>query len=279
MSGPGALLASEENWETRIGKWFPGERVVLRGKDMHRDLGRLGWTELLLFAVTGRRFGPNETALVEAMCTLSIAYPDPSIWPNGVAALAASARSNVNLSVSAAIAAQDARVLGPFFGPAALELLQMLRRLVEGGLSLDEAVKAELLRRRGLPGFGRPVVPADERYEHLVARARELGFGDGPHCELLLRVRRCLSDRFGRWAMRPNIASLIGALGGDVGLTAAELYAVLVPGFSIGYLACFVDAAEKPEGTLFPLRCARIQYEGKPDRSWTVEEPGSPEGR
>ena len=56
MRGPEKLLENENHWETRMGGWFPGERVVYRGQDLHVDLDDMGWMELYLYGITGRRF-------------------------------------------------------------------------------------------------------------------------------------------------------------------------------------------------------------------------------
>ena len=54
LCGPEQLFGNEDRWITDMGAWFPGERVVLRGEDLFHDLGRLGWMEPLLCAITGR---------------------------------------------------------------------------------------------------------------------------------------------------------------------------------------------------------------------------------
>ena len=44
----------EDNWRTSMGGWFPGETVILRGKDVFKELGNNSWMEYLLFASTGK---------------------------------------------------------------------------------------------------------------------------------------------------------------------------------------------------------------------------------
>lgn len=271
MWGPQTLLDYEDNWVTRIGKWFPGERVVIRGKDLHHDLKSLGWIELLLFAITGRAFTGAQVKLFEHMCTLSVSYPDPSIWPNRVAALAATARSTGLMGVGAAIAVQGARVFGGGPSITGMDMLIEMKRRVDEGAELAELVKRELEQRRGLPGFGRPVVRTDERLAPVMALARELGLADGPHLKLVLRVQEILNGLLGTWALQMNVSSLISALAADQGLSPRELYNFMIPAFSIGYVACFADAEQKPEGALFPLRCERIRYEGHSRRAWSAE--------
>jgi len=89
-----ALLASEGHLVTNVGKAFLSERVVMRGRDLHRDLGNMSWFALHLYGITGRDFTDNELKLLNYLW-VSTSYPDPSIWPNNTAALAGSARATI----------------------------------------------------------------------------------------------------------------------------------------------------------------------------------------
>ena len=91
----------EDNWETGLGAWFPGERVVFRGMDLFSDLKDMPWMGLLLFGITGRIFNKSQIQLFEAIWTISVSFPDPRLWNNCIAALAGSARSTAHLGVSA----------------------------------------------------------------------------------------------------------------------------------------------------------------------------------
>ena len=51
--GPEMLARCEDNWVTAMGAWFPGERVVLRGKDVLNDLGHRRWMEYFLYGING----------------------------------------------------------------------------------------------------------------------------------------------------------------------------------------------------------------------------------
>ena len=266
--GPEALLAHEGRWVTDLGKWFPAERVVFRGKDLHHDLKDMSWTALLLYAVTGREFEAKQVRLLGGICTLSVSYPDPSIWPNHVAALAGTARSTGALGVSAALATEEAEIYGLAPSVATTDFFLRTRERVAEGADLGEIVRHELKVRRGVPGFGRPIVSMDERVTAVLGLARELGLASGPHVELFFAIQRVLSDILGPFAMTPTIAALIGALAADRGLSPRELYNYFILGFGIGYVACYTDAASKPEGAFFPLRCSRVRYEGAPRRRW-----------
>ncbi|HFD13290.1 MAG TPA: hypothetical protein ENJ32_12610, partial [Crenotrichaceae bacterium] len=112
MKGPQTLLDAENNWQTDLGAWFPGERVVLRGKDLFHELGDYSWMGLLLYGITGREFNEKQIRLFEGMWTISTSYPDPRLWNNRVAALAGTTRSTSVLGISAATAVSEASIYG-----------------------------------------------------------------------------------------------------------------------------------------------------------------------
>ena len=56
----------EDNWETSMGGWFPGEKVILRGKNVLTELNNDRWLEYLLFGITGKR-SPRIARLIEGM--------------------------------------------------------------------------------------------------------------------------------------------------------------------------------------------------------------------
>ena len=55
MSKIETLQAAVGHIKSRMGRFFPGQRVVFRGADLHRDLKGIDWVELYLFGITGRR--------------------------------------------------------------------------------------------------------------------------------------------------------------------------------------------------------------------------------
>ena len=112
MRGPQTLLDAENNWETDLGAWFPGERVVFRGKDLFQELGNSSWMGLLLFGITGREFNEKQIRLFEGIWTICSSYPDPRIWNNRVAALTGTVRSTSTLAVSAGNAVSEALIYG-----------------------------------------------------------------------------------------------------------------------------------------------------------------------
>ncbi len=266
MRGPQGLLESEELWVTDVGKFFPGERVVFRGKDLLQELNEISWMGIHLYGITGRFFSDRQLCLFEAIWTISVSYPDPRIWNNRIAALAGTARSTGPLAISAATAVTEARLYG--FGPnvETIEFLLRIQKKVAAGADLEQLIRLELKESRKIPGYGRPLVDRDERIQPLLDRASQLNFDDGPHLKLAFDVERVLQD--GRWRLRMNIAALAAALCADQAFTPEQFLLYTIPAYIGGMTPCYIDALNHPEGTLFPLRCSRIKYEGVKPRNW-----------
>jgi hypothetical protein len=251
-----------------VGAAFIGSHAVFRGKDLHADLGDAGWLDLYLFGITGRRFSAAELRLLEAMWTYT-SYPDTRIWNNRVAALAGTTRSTGNLGVVAALAVSEAKIYGQGSGYQAIEFLVRLRAHLEAGGELGPLVEREFSEQGRVGGYGRPVVGGkDERIEPLLKLARSLGLADGPHLKLAYAVEVYLSSS-GRARLQMNYAAFIAGLCADIGLSPREHYFFLSPVFLAGIVPCYIDAAERVEGTVLPLPCDGVAYVGVAKRRWT----------
>jgi hypothetical protein len=266
MQGPKTLLECEDHWVTDMGAWFPGERVVFRGKDLFQELGDSSWMGLLLYGITGREFNEKQLRLFEGIWTISTSYPDPRLWNNRVAALAGSARSTSALGVGAATAVSEASIYGRRPATYSIDFMFRTKTKLELGIGLPEIIRLELKKYRTIFGYGRPVVQTDERIEPLMTIVNQLGFANGEFIKLAFSIENVLLD--GRWRMHMNIGAVIAALAADQDFTARELSEYLVLCFSAGILACNIDAYTKPAGSLFPLHCNRIRYQGVSSRSW-----------
>jgi citrate synthase len=269
MNGPELLQENMDRLKTRMGACFPGSRAVFRGHDLHAELGGMGWVELYLFGITGRRFTPEQMRLLHAVWVYT-SYPDARIWNNRVAALAGSARSTPTLALSAALAVTDATLYGGHPVVRAFGFFVQAQRQVEEGAQLAEVVHTEVQSRR-IYGYGRPISSADERLPWLLALARELNLDQGPHLQLAFEVEGVLlSDNK---VLRMNYAGLVAALAADLGFSLKEFHLFMFLGCMAGMPPCYVESAQRPEGTLFPLSCAHIQYEGPPKREWRQASP------
>jgi hypothetical protein len=269
MNGPQLLEQHVGRLVTSAGAFFPGERAVFRGYDLHASLNDLDWLELYLFGITARRYTPQQMKVLHAMCTFT-SYPDARLWNNRVAALAGTARSTGTLGIAAALAVSEAQIYGRGVDLRASEFLNRAKIQVDVGADLKELVRAELKRHRGIAGYGRPLVSTDERVAPMMALVREQGLDGGAHLKLAFEVEKILLD--GRWRLHINYAAITAALCADQGMSPSEYFFSSMPAFLAGMLPCYLDAVEKPEGLLFPLPCRVVQYAGVPRRRWKPKE-------
>lgn len=272
--GPELLRQNVGRVTSRMGGCFIGSHVVFRGKNLHTDLGDARWIELYLFGITGRRFSEAELDLLEAIWTYT-SYPDARIWNNRVAALAGSTRSTGNLAISAALAVSEGAIFGRGIDIRVSDFLIRTRLEVAAGAELGACVRRELAEHRSLAGYGRPISNRrDERLDPILALARSLGLGDGPHVQLAHAVERFLLD--GRLRMTMNYGAMAAALTADLGLSAREHYLYVHPAFLAGMPPCYIDSSERTEGTFLPLPCDGVAYDGAAKRPWKAAGGGEP---
>lgn len=263
--GPGLLQENAGGLKSSMGAFFPGSHVIFRGHDLHTELKDMDWVELYVFGITGRRFSPAQLRLMHAIWTYT-SYPDVRLWNNRVAALAGSARSTGTLGVAAALAVSEASIYGRGIDIRVIDFLIRTRKQLDEGGTLADCVSVELETHRSIAGYGRPLINGDERNQPMLDLARSLGQDQGPYLQLAFAIEDILLT--GRWRMRMNYGGVVAALAADLGLSPKEYYLFMFPAFLAGMQPCFIEASERPEGTLYPMSCADILYEGRAQRSW-----------
>lgn len=266
MKDPTDLLEYRNRWITRMGLVFPGERVVLRGKDLFHELADMRWMEVFLFGITGRTFNENQIRLFEGIWTISTSYPDPRIWNNRVAALAGTARSTPVLAIGAAISISEAKIYGfkPIIG--AYNFIVQTKARMSVDERLEDIVLCEIRKNRSVPGYSRPFGNKDERITPLLRLAQTLGLSEGAHTHLAFEIEEIYKQN--RLRLKMNVAALAAALCADQGLSVREYYHYLIPCFIGGMIPCFIDTQDHQEGIFLPISCDKIQYEGKANQAW-----------
>ena len=266
MTDHSKLEKYEDNWQTSMGGWFPGEKVVLRDKNIFTELNHKSWMEYLLFAATGRE-SSKVARLLEGMWVICTSFPDPRIWNNRVSALAGTTRSTGALAAAASVAVTEATIYGLKPIKGATDFLYRLSTSMEEGLSLEVLVKTELKLHRSVFGYGRPLINEDERIAPMINFARSIGCGQGRYIKLAYEVEDYLMHS--RLKYRMNIAAVCAALLADEGLSPADFYHMATLAFTAGAMPCFLDAEAHPEGAFFPLRATRVNFVGShQQRKW-----------
>lgn len=262
MSAPHPLEAHVGHLKSRMGAAVIGSHALFRGHDLHRELRELDWVELYLFGITGRRFSKEQTELLHGILVYT-SYPDARIWNNRVAALAGSARSTPALAISAALAVSEAAIYGGQPGVRAIDYFLRAKVAVESGKPLAEVVAGA----GRVYGYGRPTPElGDERLPWLLELAQRLGLADGPHLKIALETERLLVKKNPR--LRMNYAAMTAALCADMGFSIAEFHMFRVPLFLAGMPPGYIEALERPAGSLFPTPCRHLRYEGVARRAW-----------
>lgn len=258
------LLETEHRLVTEMGKAFLCDRVVMRGKDLHHDLGNMDWFRVYLFSITGREFTDHQIKLLNFFW-VATSYPDPSIWPNHVAELAGSVRSTASLSIMAGMSISEASIYGRRPERRAIDFFYRAKRLLDQGLPLPDIIESELSVRKTLYGYGRPLAKIDERVPHTLKLVEDLNLDEGPHLKIALAVYDYLKKSRG---LSMNIAAIDAALAADIGLSPEEYQLFMSPCFIAGMVPCYLDGMRIPEGGFFPVRCESIQYSGPDVRVW-----------
>jgi citrate synthase len=266
MNGPELLSSHAGVLRTRVGACWPGSRAVFRGYDLHTEFHDSDWVALYVYGITGRRFTPQQVKLLHGIWVIT-SYPDTRLWNNRVAALAGSARSSPVLGLSAALSVSEARIYGGGPGLRAIDFFQRAKKAVDAGQPLRDFVEQELSVRY-IYGYGRPIDSYDERLPWLEKVARDQGLADGPYFKMAREVERILTKELGKPTLLMNYAAMTASLGADLGLSTREFQIFRVPLFFAGMPPCLVEAAQKPEGALFPTPCNGVEYGGVEQRSW-----------
>jgi len=260
LTGPERLQAYEDNWQTEMGAWFPGERVVLRGKDVFSELSNQSWMEFYLYAMTGRN-SPLLARTIEGIWLISSSYPDPRLWNNRIAALGGTSRTTAALAVAAGNAASEATLYGLRTSRGAFDFLKRTNKKLEAGAPLDVIIKKELKKYRAIYGYGRPLVNADERIAPLIQFVKSIGVTENKFLSLALSI----NDYFqaSRYKYQINISAIAAAVAADFNLSIDEFYHLATLSFVGGIFPCYIDSREKPEGAFFPLVVDRINSSSK----------------
>lgn len=266
LTGPERLKAYEDNWQTAMGAWFPGERVVLRGKDVFTELNDCSWMEFFIYGLTGKT-STKLARLVEGIWLISTSFPDPRLWNNRVAALAGTCRSTGVLATAAGVSVSEASIYGLKPIKGSIDFLYRAAAKLEKGEVLEKIIRNELKKYRSVHGYGRPLTNADERVKPLMDFANSIGMGDGPYTKLAFEIESWFKNS--RLKYQINIAAVSAGLLADCGVLPTEEYYYATLSFVAGIYPCFIDSLDKPEGAFMPLNTKRIDFRGKNEiRAW-----------
>ncbi len=174
------------------------DRIEVRGRDLVRDLvGKLSFTEMLLFHLLGRQGTPLQIAVTDAVM---VAIMEHGLVPSVVAARLT--LLGAPESIQGAVAAGLLGV-GDHFAGTASRCAEVLDRIVGAPAAERPARALEIVQsfraeRKPVPGFGHPTHrAADPRVARLIEIARAHG-GRGDYIEALRLLEGALLEVLGR---------------------------------------------------------------------------------
>jgi citrate synthase len=184
------------------------DRIEVRGRDLVRDLvGKLSFTEMLLFHLLGRQGTPLQIALTDAAM---VAIMEHGLVPSAVAARLT--LLGAPESLQGAVAAGLLGV-GDHFAGTASRCAEVLDSIVaapgpERAARALAAVQAFRRDHKPVPGFGHPTHrTGDPRVARLIEIARAHG-ARGEYIEALRLIESALAETLGR-ALPTNASAAI----------------------------------------------------------------------
>jgi citrate synthase len=239
-------------------------RIFVRGADLVEELiGRLTFSEMFYFELTGRRPTRGQTALLDAVM---VTLMEHGLTPSAIATrlIYHSAPENLQGAVAAGLLGVGSTFIGTMEGCAAL--LEEIRTAPEGMPARARAV-AERHRQARQPvhGFGHPFhKPDDPRSVRLLALAAEHGLA-GSHVQALHTLAQAVDAAYGRH-LTINATGASAALLGEIGLPQPILRGVAVTSRAAGLVGHILEERSKPAARhIWHLVETGIPYEDEPD--------------
>jgi citrate synthase len=185
--------------------------IVVRGRSLPRELiGKLTFTEMIYFELTGREPSPAQRAVLDA-CLVTLM--EHGLTPSAIATRLTygSAPEAMQGAVAAGLLGVGSTFVGSTEGCA-----ELLARIVAAADPRAEAAAIARANRR-VPGFGHPLhEPVDPRTVALLALARAQGLF-GAHCAALEYLSAAVDAVAGR-SLVVNATAAVAALIADAAL-------------------------------------------------------------
>jgi citrate synthase len=193
--------------------------VFIRGKSLCKELiGRLGFTEMMMFQMLGRMPSAAETRLIDA-CLVTLM--EHGLTPSALATrlVYSSATEAMQAAVAAGLLAVGSTFVGTMEGCGKL-IARVLAAPDSDAARAEEArriAQEHKQARAPLPGFGHPIhKPDDPRSIRLLELAREEGLG-GKHVAAVEALGRAVDEVYGKH-ITLNATGAIAAVLGDCGV-------------------------------------------------------------
>lgn len=237
------------------------DQILVRGKDLCADLvGRMSFTQMMLFHLLGATPTPQQVAIVDAVLV--------TIMEHGLTPSAISSRLTYLGAPEALQGAVAAGILGvgSRFAGTSGECVTLLAEIVAAPADQKKDVAVAIAQRfrtekKQLPGYGHPVHKAgDPRVARLVEVAREQG-SVGRHVEAMYLLGEAINEVTGKQLVI-NASAAMGAVMADVGIPAVVMRGLVIVSRAAGLVGHLFEEMQEPAAT----------------RIWNLAEEGIPYG-
>ncbi len=213
--------------------------IVVRGRSLPRELiGKLTFTEMIYFELTGREPSPAQRAVLDA-CLVTLM--EHGLTPSAITSrlIYGSAPEAMQGAVAAGLLGVGSTFVGSTEGCA-----ELLARIAAASDARAEALSIARANKR-LPGFGHPLhKPVDPRTVALLALAREHGIF-AAHCSALEQLSAAVDEVAGR-SIVVNATAAVAALIADAQLPIAILRGIALISRCAGLVGHIREEQQNP---------------------------------
>ena len=255
-------------WKTAITKVGPNH-IVTRGYRQEDLIGNVPFAHVVFLLLRGKLPSKEEGRMIDAILTSSI---DHGVTPP--TCLAARTVASAGVPLPTAVAA-GLLAVGDVHGGAiencAKLLQENVRRVNEGGKSLEEIVSLIIKKVARIPGLGHRIHTEDPRTKRLFGLAEELKIS-GAHITLIKAIQNKLADapvRAKKKALPINVDGAIAAIISDMGFDWQLGKAFFLLGRTAGLVAHVYEemTREKPMRRLCEIE---TEYDGPWERNLSI---------
>jgi citrate synthase len=252
-------MTEQRRPKTHIAYHTP-DAIYIRGTDLVNDLiGKVTFTEMMFFQITGQRPTPAQVALLDAVL---VTLMEHGLTPSAIAArmIYVSAPEALQSAVAAGLLGVGSTFIGTMEN--AVELLAEVLSAAEGEEARARAIAARYRDgRKPLPGFGHHLhKPDDPRSARLLALAEAHGT-PGRHVRALRTLARAVDEAYGRH-ITINATGAVAAVLGEIGFPQEVMRGVAVVSRAAGLVGHILEERREPAARfIWELAEHEVPYE------------------
>lgn len=217
--------------------------VTIRDKSLCRDLiGKVTFTEMTFFLVTGAMPSPAQTAVLDA-CLVTLT--EHGLTPSAIATrlVYSSAPEAVQSAIAAGLLGVGSNFVGTVEGCAALlARMTSAKDLAAEARAIAEEHRAE---KRAIPGFGHPLHKPDDPRPPCIFRVAETHGIAGRHIEAVRALASAVDATYGKH-ITINATGAIAAALADCGIPIEIMRGIAVLARCAGLVAHVREEQQTP---------------------------------